>query len=92
MLEKGKISAGDFLIVVIVFTIGSSTFIFLYIQIFSLNPTMTYVENNGKIFGKWIGKITALLFLYYFFHLTSELLREIGDFLPHKYLLKQRSK
>ncbi|WP_373428048.1 GerAB/ArcD/ProY family transporter [Neobacillus niacini] len=40
----------------------------------------TYVEVYGKIFGKWIGKIASLLYLFYLYYLSSVLLREIGDF------------
>ncbi|MCM3655514.1 endospore germination permease [Metabacillus litoralis] len=108
MLEKGKINAGEFFILVIVFTMGGTIlvaatglaevtkqdawiadpltilislfFIFIYNQLVTLYPSMTYVEYNEKIFGKWIGKIAALLYLFYFFILSSGMLREIGDF------------
>ncbi|MFC0274742.1 endospore germination permease [Metabacillus herbersteinensis] len=108
MLEKGKINAGEFHILVIIFTIGSSilvvpaslaaitkqdawiatvltilislSFILLYNQLTSLYPSMTYVECNEKVFGKWIGKIASLLFLFYFYYISSALIREIGDF------------
>lgn len=108
MLEKGKISAGEFLILVILVTIGGSVlvsssglakiakqdawlvdpltilislfFIFIYNRLATLYPSMTYVEVNKEIFGKWIGKIAALLYLSYFFILSSGMLREIGDF------------
>jgi spore germination protein KB len=108
MLEKGKINAGEFQILVITFTIGGTVlvaatelagvamqdawvvdlltilislfFIFIYNQLATLYPSMTYIEYNKKIFGKWIGKISALLYLFYFFILSSGVLREIGDF------------
>ena len=115
MLEKGKISAGEFLILVIVFTIGGAVlvsaaglaevakqdawlvdpltilislfFIFIYNQLATLYPSMTYVEVNEKIFGKWIGKIAALLYLFYFFILSSGMVREIGDFFTTEILV-----
>lgn len=108
MLEKGKINAGEFHILVIVFTIGTSIlvlpatlakfakqdawiasvlticislcFIFIYNQLSSLYPSMTFVEISDKIFGKWLGKISALLYLYYFFLLSASLTRQMGDF------------
>jgi spore germination protein KB len=108
MLEKGKINAGEFLVIVTTFTIGSAilvapaplanqakqdawiaytvtvlisiSFIFLYNQLASLYPSMTYVEYTVKIFGKWIGKIIALLYLFYIYHIAAAALREIGDF------------
>ena len=115
MLEKGKISAGEFLILVIVFMIGGTVlvsasslaeiakqdawlvdpltilislfFIFIYNQLATLYPSMTYVEVNEKIFGKWIGKIAALLYLFYFFILSSGVLRELGDFFSTQILV-----
>jgi spore germination protein KB len=115
MLEKGKINSGEFLLLVITFTIGSSilvapaflaalakqdawiayavtvlislSFIFLYNQLATLYPSMTYVEYNEKIFGKWIGKISALLYLFYIFEITSGSLREIGDFFTTEVLV-----
>jgi spore germination protein KB len=108
MLEKGKISAGEFQILIIAFSTGTSLLvppayvtaiskqdawiasalttlislllILMYNHLGALFPSMTYVEYNEKIFGKWMGKITSLLYLYYFFHLAAGSLREIGDF------------
>jgi spore germination protein KB len=116
MLEKGKINAGEFFILVIVFIIGSSIlntpasfaklakqdawiasaltplisllFIFIYNQLAALYPSMTYVEVNEKIFGKWIGKITALLYLFYLFEITFGALRLIGDFFTTQVLVE----
>ncbi|MGE7759556.1 GerAB/ArcD/ProY family transporter [Peribacillus sp. NPDC097895] len=115
MLEKGKISSGEFLILVIIFTIGGAIltlpsalvtyakqdgwiayiiatiiglcFIFLFNQLASLYPTLTYIEVNEKIFGKWIGKISALLFLFYIYYLSSALLSEIGNFFTTQVLV-----
>ncbi|CAH0258795.1 Spore germination protein YndE [Peribacillus simplex] len=108
MLEKGKISSGEFLILVIIFTIGGSIlnvpallvkiakqdawisyiittlislcFVFLYNKLASIYPSKTYVEANEKILGKWVGKTSALLFLFYILYLSSALLYEIGSF------------
>lgn len=108
MLEKGKISSGEFLILVIIFTIGGSIlnvpallvhlakqdawisyiittlvglcFVFLYNKLASIYPSKTYVEVNEKILGKWVGKVSALLFLFYILYLSSALLYEIGSF------------
>ncbi|MGM0878294.1 MAG: GerAB/ArcD/ProY family transporter [Bacillota bacterium] len=108
MLEKGKVNTGEFQILVIAFSIGTSIlstpallatftkqdawiasalttfiglfFVFIYNQLTILYPSMTFVEVNEKIFGKWIGKISALLYLFYVYHITSGSLRQIGDF------------
>ncbi|MBP3039535.1 endospore germination permease [Bacillaceae bacterium Marseille-Q3522] len=116
MLEKGKVSSGQFSVLVIVFTLGSSilvapsllaqiagqdawivslltvfiglSFIYLYQKLASLYPGLTFVEYNEKIFGKWVGKITSVLFLCYFFQLSAIELREIGDFLTTQVLVE----
>ncbi|MGM0876083.1 MAG: GerAB/ArcD/ProY family transporter [Bacillota bacterium] len=63
-------------------------FIFIYNQLASLYPSMTYVEYNEKLFGKWIGKITAILYLFYVYQLCSTALREIGDFLTTQVMVE----
>ncbi|MFJ7510316.1 endospore germination permease [Peribacillus simplex] len=116
MLEKGKISSGEFLILVIIFNIGGAIltlpsglvslakqdgwiayilatliglcFVFLFTRLASLYPSMTYIEVNEKIFGKWIGKISALLFLLYIYYLSSALLSEIGNFFSSQVLVE----
>nr|WP_263432801.1 GerAB/ArcD/ProY family transporter [Metabacillus rhizolycopersici] len=108
MLEKGKINSGEFLILVIAFTIGSTildlpslligisrqdawiasalttffslSFIFIYNQIATLYSSGTYVEINEKVFGKWIGKILVLFYLFYFYYLSAGMIRDIGNF------------
>ena len=48
---------------------------------------MTYVEINEKVFGKWIGKIIALLYLFYFYYLSAAMLRDVGDFFTTEILI-----
>ncbi|KAA9014903.1 GerAB/ArcD/ProY family transporter [Niallia endozanthoxylica] len=55
-------------------------FIYIYNQLVSLYPFMTFVEMNEKVLGKWIGKITAFLYLFYIFHILGGGYRGIGDF------------
>nr|WP_263327771.1 endospore germination permease [Neobacillus sp. Marseille-Q6967] len=58
----------------------SLLFIFVYNQFISLYPSMTYVEVNEKVLGKWLGKLTSVLYLLYVFHIISGGYRGIGDF------------
>lgn len=116
MLEKGKINAGEFEIIVIIFTLGSSIligpsllaayakqdawiasflslfiglfFIFLYNQLSSNYPKMTFVEITEKILGKWVGSAVSFLFLFYFLIISAGLLREIGDFLTTQIIVE----
>jgi spore germination protein KB len=58
----------------------SLLFIFVYNQFVSLFPSMTYVEVNEKILGKWLGKLVSVFYLFYVFHITAGGYRGIGDF------------
>ena len=115
MLEKGKINAGEFLVVVAAFTIGSSILIvpapgaetarqdtwiaavitllttlfiiFIFNQLATLYPSMTYVEYNEKICGKWIGKVLTLPYLFYVFFIVCGQVRDIGDFFTTEILV-----
>lgn len=69
-------------------TLISLFFIFIYNQFFSLYPCMTFVEVNEKVLGKWIGKIAALLYLFYVYHNGSGSLRQIGDFFTTQILVE----
>ncbi len=63
-------------------------FIFLYNQLLSYYPKMTFVEMTEKILGKWIGGTVSFLFLFYFFIVSAGLLREIGDFLTTQIIVE----
>ncbi|WP_134703201.1 endospore germination permease [Ammoniphilus sp. YIM 78166] len=45
-----------------------------------LFPGRTLIEYSEDILGKWLGKIIALLFVFYFFHDASLALRGFGEF------------
>ncbi|MBZ5750652.1 GerAB/ArcD/ProY family transporter [Metabacillus rhizolycopersici] len=116
MLEKGKINASEFQILVIIFTLGSAIilttaplarvakqdawiaailttlitlfFVLLFNQLATLYPSMTYVEYNEKIVGKWIGKMTALIYLFYVYHITCGQVRDMADFFTSQVLVE----
>ena len=48
---------------------------------------MTYVEMNEKVFGKWIGKILTLFYLFYFYYLSAGIIRDIGNFFTSDILI-----
>jgi spore germination protein KB len=43
-------------------------------------PGRTVVQYSQDIFGKWLGKVVALLFIFYFFHDASLSIRGFGEF------------
>ncbi|RRN71199.1 spore gernimation protein [Peribacillus simplex] len=53
----------------------------LYIAVGRMFPTMTLVEINETLFGKWIGKAVSLSFVLFSLYSTSELLLYVGNFL-----------
>lgn len=117
MLEKGKISGRQLMVLVLLYTIGDSILVlptivtaeanrdawisgllaiglgplimsYLYQSLAKSFPDLTVVEYGERIFGKWIGKIVAFLFVTYFFITASTYLREIGDFINTEFLPK----
>lgn len=55
-------------------------FILLYVKISTVYPDKTFVEMNKLVFGRWIGNLLSILFLFAVFIMTAGNLREIGDF------------
>ncbi|CAH2715045.1 Spore germination protein YndE [Neobacillus rhizosphaerae] len=104
-----KISARQFAIFVILFSIGSTILyisssmsqelrqdawigaaigtglslllMLLYIAIGRIFPNMTLVKMNEKVFGKWIGKLVSLSFIFFSFSTAALLLSDVGNFL-----------
>ncbi|MCQ6280453.1 endospore germination permease [Bacillus sp. EB600] len=62
-------------------------FIFSFNQLASLYPSMTYVEYNEKILGKWMGKLASLPYLFYVYVIASGQVRDLGDFLTTEILV-----
>ncbi|MEH7180003.1 GerAB/ArcD/ProY family transporter [Neobacillus vireti] len=116
MLEKGKVAAGEFSIIVFTHTVGTAIIslpallaaiakqdawiaaaitilsglliIFVYNQLISLYPSMTYVEMNEKILGKWFGKLASVLYLIYVLIIISGGYRAIGDFFTTQIMIE----
>jgi spore germination protein KB len=63
-------------------------FIFIFNQLSSFYPSMTYVEYSEKILGKWLGKITSLFFLFYVYLITCGQVRDMGDFFTTEVLVE----
>lgn len=56
-------------------------FILLFMIIGNRYPDMSLMEYNEKILGKWLGKFVSLLYIFYFFIISAQVLREIGYFI-----------
>lgn len=68
-------------------TLSCLFFIFIFNQLASLYPAKTYVEYNEIIFGKWIGKIASLVYLFYIYITASGQVRDLGDFFTTQVLI-----
>ncbi|MBH5316834.1 endospore germination permease [Paenibacillus sp. GSMTC-2017] len=55
--------------------------VFLFTFVGKLYPSLTVIEYNEKILGKWLGLCASLLFLFFIFIDASVYVREIGDFM-----------
>lgn len=114
MLEKGRISARQFTIIVLIYCLGSSVLfaptimvaqakqdlwitgflgmgggvlvIYAYRALAEHFPDRTLFQYSEILFGKWLGKLVSLIFLFYFFMLSALLLRDVGDFITTEVL------
>lgn len=59
---------------------GGFALISVYAGICILNPSLTLVEILQKHFGKYVGNLVALLYVWYFIHLNSLVFRNFGEF------------
>lgn len=53
----------------------------VYVKIFKLNPDMTLVEMLKRNFGNVAGTIVSVLYIWYFLHLASLVIRNFGEFM-----------
>ncbi|MGP4079487.1 GerAB/ArcD/ProY family transporter [Pseudalkalibacillus sp. R45] len=60
--------------------------VMLFYQVSKLFPNQTFVEYSEILFGKFLGRIIALFFIFYPFLSVALLLRELGDFLTTQIL------
>lgn len=59
---------------------GGFILIGMYSYISVLNPSKTLIEILKDIFGKYLGGIIALLYIWYFIHLAGLILRNFGEY------------
>ncbi|MFD2671371.1 GerAB/ArcD/ProY family transporter [Marinicrinis sediminis] len=59
--------------------IGVAT-VWLYVKLIRQHPGKHYPHMLDQVFGFWLGRAIALLYIFYLFAITAYLLRMIGDF------------
>lgn len=60
----------------------------LSVKLSSFFPGKTLIEYLGDILGRWPGKLLGFLYLFYFIHICSYMVREFGDFLDEVFVPK----
>ncbi|MBU5440138.1 endospore germination permease [Tissierella sp. MSJ-40] len=70
----------DAWIAILVALIMSLPLIFIYGRLLRLFPNKNLFDIFEKVFGKVVGKITILIYTFYFFHLGSLVIRNITEF------------
>ncbi|MGP3561745.1 GerAB/ArcD/ProY family transporter [Geobacillus sp. BK01] len=58
----------------------------LSVQLHGLYPKKTPIEYSVEILGWFFGKLVGLLFLLFYFHVTSIIIREYGEFVVGNFL------
>lgn len=77
----------DAWIAAIVGTALGLLFISLYNYFSSRFPNMTLIECNEKVFGKWIGTLLSLYFIFFSFLNAAQVLYYIGNFMTTQILI-----
>ncbi|WP_425447974.1 GerAB/ArcD/ProY family transporter [Dethiothermospora halolimnae] len=61
--------------------IGGYILIGMYVYIAKLNPSKTLIEISIDIFGQIIGRIIAIMYIWYFLHLSALTFRSFGEYM-----------
>lgn len=114
MLEPGRISVRQLIVVMLLIQIGDMILVYpsliagaaqqdawlasligipfglftvwIMLQLYKQAPGLTLIEGLSKIFGKWMGAILGLWYLFYFMVMAATIVREAGDFLTTQIL------
>ncbi len=60
--------------------VGGTGLLCMYVWIAGLNPSCTLIEMLKKRFGKVLGSVFSILYIWYFFHLAALVLRNFGEY------------
>jgi spore germination protein KB len=80
ILGVGGEAKNDAWISVILGLVMAAPMILIYAKLLSLFPEMDLFDILEWAFGKWIGKIITLFYIWYSFHLGALVIRNFGEF------------
>lgn len=81
LFNPAKGAGQDALIVFLIGWIGGFLLLGVYVFISTLNPGKTFIDILKDCFGKWVGSIVGLLYIWYFIHISSLVLRSSGEYM-----------
>lgn len=71
----------DAWLAVIIGGLGGACLVWMYVAIATLNPSKTLVEILRNRFGKHLGNVIAVLYIWYTIHLAALVFRNFGEFI-----------
>lgn len=80
IISPGQQAGRDIWIAAILGFLEGLAFALIYILLLKKFPGKTIIQINDFIFGKYLGKVVSIFYLWFFFHLGSMVLRNFGDF------------
>lgn len=81
ILNPATSARSDGWLVILIGGAGGTLLMLLYASISLLNPSKTLVDILRYRFGRFIGNIISILYIWYFIHLASLVLRNFGSFI-----------
>ncbi|AKL96831.1 spore germination protein KB [Clostridium aceticum] len=60
--------------------LGGFVLFSIYLLLYQRHPNKTLIEIHQILLGKWMGNIVSLLYLWYFLHLGTLVLRNFGEY------------
>jgi len=80
IISPGKGAGQDTWLAILAGLAEGLTFAWIFFTLAVKFPGKNIIQINEVIFGPFVGKVISLLYLWYFFHLGSLVLRNFGDF------------
>ncbi|HHY06484.1 MAG TPA: GerAB/ArcD/ProY family transporter, partial [Clostridia bacterium] len=80
ILNPGRMAGHDAWLTVLAGLTEGLIFVFIITALGTRFKGKNLIEINDLIFGSYLGKVVSLVYLWYFLHLASMVLRSYGDF------------
>jgi len=81
IINPSKAAMQDAWLAILIALFGGYVLLGIYLGIYLLNPSQTLIEILRKYFGKFIGSIIGIMYVWYFIHIGSVVLRTISEYM-----------